>query len=162
MRYPINWLAGFGLVLTAAVVVSALLGFLMLLKWKRRVSWPKESRRRAELVPGTAIVESSLTVSENDDFCFVRLTLLVPRGGEETYRVASGQLRLRGIARLPAELMPRIEDGREIPIRAAPGAPHDLVIDLGALLGERAEAIEQRIYFDYGTPGWNPVEAAPR
>jgi hypothetical protein len=66
-------------------------------------------------------------------------------------------VKLRGIARLPREAVEWMEKANELPVRV--GRASELVVDLGEIVAEDAEAIARTAYAETGTPAWTTVPA---
>lgn len=151
MRVPLNWVAGYLLLLAASVVVGGLYLFLGYARWARRRRWASELQRRRGLATRGARIEECLKITDTD----VRLVLSIEASSaaEDT----PAQLRLRGIARLPADVLERLDVDGVIPVRLDRDRPSRSTIDLPALAGRDTAAEERDAYLARGSDRWEIV-----
>ena len=64
MRYPINWVAGFALLLVIGGLVASLVAVIFVTKVIRRLTWSRERAWRQQLVRGVAGVETCSRITE--------------------------------------------------------------------------------------------------
>lgn len=132
---------------------AALLVVWAALKSFRALSWPRELRRRRGWAAARARVEESTRVTDIGDFILVLSVSRIEADGN-TYRDGESPLKLRGIARLPERAIERMTELQELPVRLDPRAPNQLVVDLPALLGAQADALERAAYMERGRGEW--------
>jgi hypothetical protein len=146
--HPMVWIVGMLAIVAFFVLVA-------LQKAWRAASWPRERRRRERWSKAVARVESWTQITERGDY---RLVLEVaPVDAPPTYRSTPERVKLRGIARLPREAVEWMEKANELPVRV--GRASELVVDLGEIVAEDAEAIARTAYAETGTPAWTTVPA---
>jgi len=138
----------------AALFVFAIVYF-KLEKALRAASWQREQQRRAGWPKHVAIVESCDRVTDMGDF-LLELTVASRSEVAEDYRVTSGPVRVRGMARLSAPAVKYMETNQALPVRLS--LP-ELIVDLGEIDGANAEAIQRDVYLARGTPKWTKVAA---
>ncbi|WP_437739520.1 hypothetical protein WMF39_27780 [Sorangium sp. So ce1504] len=150
MRYPINWVIGFILLLVAGGVVGGVMVFVFGLKVVRRLTWSRERELRRRLREASAVVESCSRITEAGHCALV---LSFSPTEAETYRDAQ-TLTLRGMTVLHPLAIERAESARTLPIRFDPVSPSTIVVDTASIVAEGAESFEREAYIEYGRGGW--------
>lgn len=148
-----SWLIGICLM---GVVFAGLFGWFAVSHVHRMASWPREKRRRDGWAKVVADVESWTRVTEAGDFVVL---LAVPDDPEidRMYRATAPKSRWRATVRLTPAAITRMEAEKTLPIRKD-GV--ELAVDLAAIDGDVAEAIERAMFLERGAPKWKPVDSA--
>jgi hypothetical protein len=149
---PINWAVGFLMLLCVSIVVGALFVFIAIARVFRRRRWPDELRRRRALPVVTAHIEHCLKITDED----VRLVLAIDPAVTDDYR-APERIRLRGIARLPADAVEKLDVDEKVPVRFDAHAPVWSTLDVGALAGRDTADDDRDAYVLRGAAKWDVV-----
>lgn len=151
LSHPIVWVVGIAAIALFFVAIA-------LVKTWRYLAWPRVRKKRAGWAKTIARVESSTRLTGKGDYLLV--VAVVPAASPPTYREATARVRLRGIARLPEAAVAWLESSQELPARVGPSAPTDLAIDLEAIVGDAAHAIERAAFVERGATTWRVFDGA--
>ncbi len=145
-----SWLVGIALI---SVLFACFGVWFVVSHLHRMAAWPREKRRRDSWAKVVADVETYTRVTEAGVFV-VQLAVPDDPDIDRMYRATAPKTRWKATVHLTPAAIARMESEKTLPIRRSDA---DLVIDLGAIEGDTAEAFEREAFLQFGAPKWKAV-----